>query len=71
MPRTGLMRHVEDPEFICGFAAALAAFHRWHSEPEKIRAIMEAEEYDLAAMKAAGAEPEDLIELTKCLAGPL
>jgi hypothetical protein len=68
MARTGIMHHVETAEYLNGFAAALAEFHRRHGEAERVCAIMDGEGVNyLMLMGAAGAEPEDLIEIAKCI----
>jgi hypothetical protein len=65
--RIGLTRNVKTEEYLCGFAAALAAFHRWCKEPEKVAAVMEGEGIDYMMLKKAGADIEDLTEIGKCI----
>ena len=61
------MHHIKTAEYLCGFAAALASFHRWCKEPEKVTAVMEGEGIDYMMLKDAGADPQDLIEIGKCI----
>jgi hypothetical protein len=70
MARYGFMRHIETAEYLNGYAAALAAFHRWHRQPELVEAVMIGEGISLDLLTEAQAEPEDLVELAKCVAAP-
>jgi hypothetical protein len=67
MAHRGLVHHAETAEYYCGFAAALAAFHRWTGEPEKVLAVMEGEGIDVETLEAADIAPEDLSEIEKAL----
>ena len=67
MDRTGQMIRSETADYLRGFAAALAAFHRWCVEPEKVAAVMEGEGIDYLMLRTAGADPNDLQEIGKCI----
>lgn len=63
---TGMV-HIKTAEYLRGFAAALAAFHRWCAEPDKVAAVMEGEGIDYLMLKDAGADPEDFNQIRKCI----
>jgi hypothetical protein len=56
----------EMANYLCGFAAALATFHRLYGEPEKVRGVMEGGQISLDLLKGAGARPTDLTAIEKC-----
>jgi hypothetical protein len=67
MLRVGFKRHIKTDDYLCGFAAALAAFHRLRKQPETVAAVMKGERIDYQMLKDAAVDIEDLTEIELCI----